>query len=221
MSKVPTHSEVGTALRGFHVIVGVLSIGVALSALAAWVAAFSLSTTPAWQLLGFEAVSLLAGVIGALWGFGRLRTGPAMTLVCLGATIVAGAFFANLGALGQIEVAGRDRGISLRAYVLARFAIGGFFLLASGWITLSRLASSFGLLARAAAWGGPLVIGGVVWKLAGTSITSAMETWPGWASVGACGVLGLGAIVCLTVSGHFVLKAFELASEKAMPDVRS
>lgn len=217
MSLDPLQTDSTSTSRGFRKLVGGFCAVVALSAVAAWVAAFALSTTPAWQLLGFESVSFLAGVIGVLWGFGRLRTGPAMTLLCLGATIVVGAYFANLGALGQIEVAGRDHGIPLRPYLLARLAIGGMLLLASAWITLSRMPSSFSLLARAAVWGMPLAIGSLVWKLKGASISSALDSWPGWVSVGLYGVLGIVGIVCLTVSGHFVLKAFELASEKAQP----
>lgn len=221
MSHPPSQTDSTSTSRGFRNLVGGFSAIVFLSSVAAWAAAFTLSTTPAWQLLGFEAVSFLAGVIGVLWGFGRLRTGPAMTLMCLGATIVAGAYFANLGALGQIEVAGRDQGISLRPYLLARLAIGVIFLVVSAWITVSRMPSSISLLMRAAVWGAPLAIGGIVWKLKGVSISSALDSWPGWASVGLYGVLGLVGIVCLTVCGHCVLKAFELASEKAIPDGRA
>jgi len=182
----------------FRVLIAIACAATALSALAVAGAAVASQPT-SWYLVGFELVILMSGVIGVMSATGRFPGGPSITLLCIAGAVAVGSLLGYVGA-GKILM-----GWSLRPLLLARMADAAFLAAASGAIVLARQPrSSIPALVKGVLLGAAmLVIAGAAWKFRG-SISGA----PGPVRVGMFAMVGVVAIVLLSASGHYVIRAF-------------
>ena len=71
---------------GLRVVAGVVSAAIGVSSIAQGIAAMR-GEQVLWLAVGFGAVGTLASVLGVLTGLGKFRSGPALSLACVGGTI--------------------------------------------------------------------------------------------------------------------------------------
>ncbi len=207
-----------TDRQPFRVLVLTLSAGVVLSGAAMVVlAAMTIKTNPmAAFVMALELVVVLAGAFGVLIGLGRIRTGQAVTLLCVGA---AGAVASQVGPL---VVDGQLAGVQLRPYALGRLALGAGLILVAGLVVLSRRPSmSVPMLVKGMLWGAPLVAALAISSGFGPLATvkeSISKTLTGLPNVMQIIVaLGAFAAFCLLISAsmHYLIRAFIVGVEAA------
>ena len=183
--------------------VGMLCLLLTLSA-AAMVAASALNAPqPAWFLMMFELVILLACVWGAR---AALRPGDggimATTLVCVSLCVLVGSV------LGYVSVNGKVWGVGLKPHLYARLGAAGLMALASSLETLrhdwprSVKRVALGLVLALPA----LIVAGALYKGVGVARLAAL---PPFVRVGgAC--LGFVAWCGLLAAGvHAIFRGFE------------
>jgi hypothetical protein len=201
-------------------VVGVISGGVLVSAVAYCVASLVLSSQVPWIQFAFESVVIGACVMGLLFAFGKFQWAPAMTVVCVAGTIAVASVLVYRGMLGQVQIAGKDRGWSLMPWVLGRLGASVVLAVLAGAAVVSRDPRSRASLVRGFIASVPLVLsaGGfvVVWMLrSGGWSQGAAASMPAWLSTGLMTCLGIAAGVSLCAAGHYFIRAFEIGSDVA------
>lgn len=207
-----------TDRQPFRVLVLTLSAGVVLSGAAMVVlAAMTIKTNPmAAFVMALELVVVLAGVFGVLVGLGRIRTGQAVTLLCVGA---AGAVASQVGPL---VVDGQLAGVQLRPYALGRLALGAGLMLIAGLVVLSRKPGlSVPMLVKGVLWGTPLVAALAISMGVGPlqsvkdSITTTLGGLPNVAQIVAALAAFAAFCVLVSASAHYIIRAFIVGVEAA------
>jgi hypothetical protein len=184
-----------------------LNVAAGLSA-AVLLIAGATAAKPAWALLGFESITIIAAVLGVLFGLGRFRDAPGMALACIAGTIFAAAV---LGWKSVTASAGQSRavaGIPLTPVILAQVLAALMLGAAAAFSVLSRRRAAWKPAIIGAALGSPLAIVAMAFLYRGTRPTV----------VGALGS-PLGAVLALVVLGgllaasvHLIIRAFEIGS---------
>jgi hypothetical protein len=186
--------------------VGVVSLLVAISSVAA-IAGGLFNSPPAWFLVCFEMVVLLAAAFGVLAGRGRFAESLPMTLLCVGGAIAVSSALGYLGADRQLL------GRSLKLFLLARMLAAGFLVAVAAADVLRHDRRSLGVLARGLACGAlPLGMLAAYWKGMGASTLASMDGTVR-ALLYIFAFLALGAMICASV--HLVVRAFQLAAKAA------
>lgn len=163
-------------------------------------------TPPAWFFFSFEVVVVLGGVFLVLLGLGKVKEGPAMTLLCCAGAIGAGSLLGWKGTGQQIN------GQSVTWLVVLRGLIAGVLVLAAAAELLVRdpkrtlprigwgVATGAPLLAMVALYANgviPTAIGGV-------GVSSPALAFGLWM------MLGLIACVLASASGHMFITGFAM-----------
>jgi len=100
----------------------------------------------AWMTLAFQSLVVAAGIIGALSGFGKFRSGPSLALLCVAGTLLAAGVLGFVGAGGNVSPGNllrmREGALTagrLPAWVMvAEVGLAGVFMLLSGVLALNR-----------------------------------------------------------------------------------
>lgn len=200
----PTPAVVSTNVPMWvRIPAGGISGPILVSALGGCVEALFLQEKVAWSLLGFEAVILVAGVIGVLLGLGRFRRGPALALVCVAGTVLVGT------GLGRLSVLANPRAVLVDPWFVTRLLAS---LALAALATLCVFSRSPVKSWRSFLWsvvlGVPvLMMLGVVWK--GRRLLAPLDSAPEAVRV-AVALLGfILFIVLASASVHKLIRAFE------------
>jgi len=201
-------------IRAAVVLVSAL---VALSALAGIGTALFGFPKIVWGFLGFETVTLIAGVLGVLAGLGRFRSGFGLAMVCVAGTLVAGTLF-GLYLDARVNATSAD-GARLVKLMIA-FRAGSAVVLAAmgGLAVLVRDRRSWGLLVRGAIVGLPVVA--VLGWLGATRLRPlTMPLEGGMSTVRTVSVVlgGLVLMVLFSVAAHLCIRAFEITRPDDRP----
>ncbi len=181
------------------------------SALAGMLIAFK---GQSWYMLAFEVVVLISAVPGVMIGAGRVRSGHAMGMLCLGGVIGITAVLIDpelMKALIQRQTPKVDPvwGVNILPWILARLAAGVLLVGMSALTALLRKPGrSFPLLAKGMAFALPLLVcGGLVLvpsmrgKLAALSPVSLIVI-----AIAGTAILS----VLIAASGHLIIRAFQV-----------
>lgn len=210
-----TGSAVGASMvsKGGRVVTGVLSAAVLLSAVVYSVASLAMSSQVPWVQFAFEPVVIAACVVGLLIAFGKMQWAPAITLVCVAGTVLVASVLTYRGMLGQVQVAGRDQGLSLKPWLFGRVGASAVLLLLAAMEVVRRDAAAKRYFAK-----GLIVSVPFAATLAGFLIvlqkhSPGTSSMPGWMSVGLLLTLGIAAGVTLCAAGHCFVRAFEIGAD--------
>jgi hypothetical protein len=196
---------------------GLLAIAALVAASAVWgMADAALREPRVWGLLGFEAVTLIAAVVGVFLGLGKPREAPALAAACVGATFFAAATLGRFSALVT-----RADGTVSEGQVLGRLIRDPVFegrVLAA--VLFGAAAVVFALGGDRRAWrrlivGGALavpVVAAAAWLLVGSGLNWLMapvESFAGAVRIVVAVVGGLAMAILASVSVHSIIGAFE------------
>lgn len=190
-------------------LAGLLCAALTLSALAG-IAASLLAIKPLWFMLGFEVITVVAGVFGVMTAMGRFGTGPAMALLCVAATVAVGSLLTNVSAGDINPIAGsvlrRYGEFKVTVFFVVREVMAAGIGLCAAWIVLSRRPrESLSSLIKGAAFAiALLVVVGGSWALRGKVASLG-------ALVQAVGGLTIAFLALCLLAGavHFTIRAFE------------
>jgi len=192
-------------------LVAVLSAIVAGSAVGGAAAGF---ITGNYFLAVLELVVLLAAAMGVPVGLGRFNRGPAIAVACVAGGVATPTV---LSYLSQAPI-GPLMGLPLMPLVAGRLLAGaGLAAIAGLILILRRPAESTRLLVKGALLGAPVAIFALLyWRVpaVGAAIAGLHPIANGLLWV----ILGLVGLVLTSVSGHCLIRAFEVgveAGEKA------
>lgn len=206
-------SGLGATSKVGRIVTGVISAAVLMSALAYGGASMAMSAQVPWVQFAFEPVVIAACVVGLIFAFGKLRWAPAMTLVCFAGTVLVASVLTYRGMLGQIQIAGRDRGLSLKPWLVGRVGAAVVLFVFAALEVVRRDAGAKRFFARGLIASVPFAVslGGFLFVLQQHSPgTSSM---PGWMSVGLLVTLGIAAGVTLCMAGNCFMRAFEIGAD--------
>jgi len=195
--------------------VGAALLGLGLMGSVVFGAARALDS-PLWPIgLGFEAVILLSGAMGALAGFGRFRSSVPLALLCVGGAGLTASLLGHLNSgvsVGATGFMGRFQAMATDRLSGARIGLCALTLALSALTVLVRRPTeSTRRLVWAAATGAPVIIALAAW-MSPTVRSSVMSLPPVALAMGAT-LLGLLAIGLVSASVHFTIRAFEAGSE--------
>lgn len=202
----------GRAMRLALLVVGAL-VGVS----AAWGMADAVLHEPrVWGLLGFDAITLFAAVVGVLLGLGKPRGAPGLAAAC-----VAGTFFAaaTLGRFSAIVTRAEDtvsEGQALARLVRdpvfeGRMVAAAIFGVAAVVFALGSERKAWRRLVFGLAMAVPVVAAGA-WLVVGSGLNWVMAPVESFAGVVRVVVAVVGAValaILASVSVHAVIGAFE------------
>lgn len=129
---------------GLRLAIAVLSSLVIASAFATVIIAWAVAGRPSWALLGFEALTVLAGAFGLAAASGRFSDGPGIALACVAGTVLASSIFGYLGTTGQIG------DWKLHGWLIARASGAALIGLLAAWVVLRRTSGAWLLALRGA-----------------------------------------------------------------------
>lgn len=186
--------------RGVRALITVVSAGIAVSAAAAL--AWSIATTPLPFLIGFEVVTVVAGVVGVLLGRGKFWDGPALALVCISGAVGVGSLLGYLSAGPSMQPV-------LKPLMLGRAGAAALLLIIAAWIVLSRDAGrSVRALMTGAAFGAAfLAVAAGCWMFR-TTLTNL----PAMAGIVVGGLLAVVALGLVSAATHYCIRAFQLGT---------
>lgn len=111
-------------------LIAIPSLVIGLSALLGIPFAAFASDVVAINLLGFETVALVSGVMGVLVGIGRFRDGAAIGALCVAGAVAVGAIF------GSLSVNNIFAGVQLRPFVIGRVLLASVVLVGSALLVI-------------------------------------------------------------------------------------
>jgi hypothetical protein len=183
--------------------------------------AMALKTPGRALFIGFEATLILAGIFGALTALHRFKTGPALAIACVGASVFACGILSEPQLvpklMGQQVVPPVVWGINLIKLALARAIIGVALIAIAGVaVLLRRPRESFRHLLLAASLGAPILVVAALTRVpAVMNATKALP--PAVIAVLVC-VLFLVLGVCFSICVHCAIRSFEVAREADRPE---
>jgi hypothetical protein len=193
-------------------MVGVLCAAVLLSALATTGTAVFLAANTPWILIGFEAVVIVASIIGILFALGRVPEGQGLALLCVAGTFPFAAFctWLSLAPTHELVLNPDKPGVSLSTWAVARGGAGALLALIAAYAVLRRQPMvSIGYLIRAALAIAPVILIGGLIKLAPAVVQKVTDVLPDWLAAVIAVIAGLVALVLISVSAHCVIRSFE------------
>lgn len=191
-----------------------ISLFCLVSALAGMVIAFK---GQSWYMLAFEFVVVISAAPGLMIGAGRVRSGHAMGMLCLGGVVGVTAALIDpelMKALIQRQTPKVDPvwGVNILPWILARLAAGAVLVgLSALTVLLRRPGRSLPLLAKGMAFGLPvLVCGGLVLVPSMRGKLSALSP----VSLIVLAIAGTAVLcVLISASGHLIIRAFQVGIE--------
>jgi len=209
-----TLPEPAKALR-----LGVLAVSalVGVSAVVGVAAATFAAGQPIATLIGFELVTLIAAVLGVLTGLGRFRVGWAMACLCVAGTIFGAAGLGFLDARANFQ-SHPDIARLIKPILAFRLASSAAIVgLGSLAVFARKPGESWPLVFRSIAFAAPIAVVGAI-ALVKPSIlfdarTGVLEILRLVLVIGG----GFVLMVLFSLSGHFMIKAFEAGREQQAP----
>jgi len=194
-----------------RILIGVLCTAVATSAVAMIAIAAALAHSPAWILIGFEAVVVVSAVTGVLFCFNRFQEGQGLALLCTAGTFAFAAFCTWLSLANHELILDPSKpGISFTPVAMARVGAGVLIALVASFAVLRRdPRRSGGLLLRgflALLPVGAILMCAVLFPATASSVMAAM---PGWLRATVAFVGGIGGLTLFSVGLHCIIRAFE------------
>ncbi len=205
--------------------------GAALAGLAAVGCGWRLAAEPMPAVIGFGAISVLAGAFGVRTATAKRPDAPGIALLCVAGAAAVSATFINVNTVGFLL--GSRGGLRWADPVtLAMFAAAGVSGLAAALTVLGRTAASWRRLAIGLALLAPVLLtaaaalapglrpGNAASPAAGFDLFGLLTPWQGQAeALRLLLVLGLAAVAVGLVSagGHFVIRAFEAEDDANSP----
>lgn len=171
-----------------------------------------------WGFLGFEAVGLIAAVMGVLAGLGRFRDGFGLALVCIAGTIVAGALF-GLYLDARVNATTPEAMRLVRGLIVFRGLAAVALAALAAIAVLARDRRSWGLLIRGAIVTAP-VLAVLAWvaKTRGAPLTTPIEGVMAPVRTIAVVLGGLVLMVLFSVGAHLCIRAFEITRPDDRPN---
>ena len=191
--------------KTIRVAIGLLSAAIAITSLAAAIAALAIPTPPGWLMFGFELVVLAAAITGIYIARGRFSEGPGLALACIAGSIVA------CTVLGYVSINRTLGQFPLDLAVLSQLAAAGFLgVLGAMVILLRNPGRSCPLLVKGLVLGLPvLALAVVVLVPQARALLGPLGRMQGptRAIVAVVVFAAAGVLVCASV--HLLIKAFE------------
>ena len=202
-----------------RILVGVLCVATATSALAIIVIGAALAHSPAWILIGFESVVVISAICGVLFCFNRFQEGQGLALLCTAGTVAFAAFCVWLSLANHELILDPSKpGVSFTPIALARIAAGVLLAIIASYAVLRRdPRRSGGLLIRGVIALIPVGAVLIVAVLFPTTARNAMSVMPGWLGATLAFVGGIVVLTLLSVGLHCIIRAFE-AGRLETPD---
>ena len=188
--------------------------GVGLSAIAMIAVAAFVCLKPAWLVIGFEVVALVAAVLGLLQARARLVDAPGLALGGIALVFGPAAFLAWLSVQGRFQVGGQVDSVSITPWLAGRLAAGLLVGAMAAFLVLGRNVRSRHYLVRSALAAAPLAIGGaaaVVLMRSGAA--ASLASMPGIVTGMILTVVGLIAVILVSASLHCLIRAFEMGRD--------
>ena len=202
------------APRWISLTLAALCVGVGLSSLAMIGLAAFACLKPAWLVVGFEAVAVVAAVIGLAQSRARLIDAPGLALGGIALAFGPAAFLAWLSVQGRLQVGGEIDSISITPWLVGRLAAGLVVGAMAAWLVLRRNPRSRHYLVRSAAAAAPLAVGAalalVVMRTGGATPLASL---PGIVTGLILTVVGLVAVILLSATLHCLIRAFEMGRD--------
>lgn len=153
--------------------------------------------------MGFELVSIAAAVVGIHFWRGQFRHGPGLALACVGGTILVASGLGGLSATWLVA------GQSIKLLVLARAAAAVTIAICGAACVLGRDPKGWPTFLKGLAWGMPLIALVAWYAKAGGAFLDPVNNLGTVARMTAYGLGSLVLGICMCVSVHLVVKAFE------------
>lgn len=202
------------AQRWLSLILAVTCAGVGLSALAMIAVAAFVCLKPAWLVIGFEAVAVVAAAIGLREARSRLVDAPGLALACIALVFGPAAFLAWLSVRGKLEVGGAVDSVSITPWLAGRLSAAVLVAAIGAFLVLRRNPRSRHYLTRSALAAAPLAIGGVVAViLMRSGAAASVAALPGIVTGMGLTVVGLVAVILISASLHCLIRAFEMGRD--------
>lgn len=183
---------------------GAISALVLLSALVGIGVSLFGHPQPVWAWFGFEIVVLVSAGLGVIFGLGRFRQGPAMTMVSVGGTIAVATLFGRLALLANLSTLATD------PWVIGRLLAGGVLGLGATVLVFSRDRRCWPSFIKGVLLAMPAAAAGAIGFFRPGLIPG--RDWEGLLAVLRVGGLLLGGLlVCILISVgiHLIIRAFE------------
>lgn len=202
------------APRWLVVTLAAICIGVGLSAVAMIAVAGFAVLKPAWLVIGFEAVALVAAALGLREARARLVDAPGLALGGIALVFGPAAFLAWLSVRGKLEVGGAIDSVSISPWLAGRLAAAMLVAAMGAFLVLRRNPRSVHYLKRSAMAATPLAIGGAVAVVLMRSGAAAfVGSLPGIVTGMVLIVVGLIAVILVSAAVHCLIRAFELGRQ--------
>lgn len=197
-----------------RVLLGVLGVAIALSALGMMGVALFAGPKPYLNLFGFELVAFVGGITAVFLARGKAPEGFGLAVLGIAGAVGAGAVLAYMGSTGLkdfLRPAGKVEGVPLGPWLIARVLAAGAMVGIAAWSVLIRQPRSFGVLVRSAAALAPalgIVAGLYVFRkpLLFTAQAGALEV----VRLTAILIVAVIVLALVSVGGHLAIRAFEL-----------
>jgi hypothetical protein len=202
------------APRWLTLTLAAICVGVGLSAIAMIAVAAFVCLKPAWLVIGFEVVALVAAVLGLLQARARLVDAPGLGLGGIALVFGPAAFLAWLSVQGRFQVGGQVDSVSITPWLAGRLAAGLLVGAMAAFLVLGRSVRSRYYLVRSAVAAAPLAIGGAAFLiLMRTGAGASLATMPGIVTGMILTVVGLVAVILVSASLHCLIRAFEMGRD--------
>ncbi len=199
----------------FILIAALIASGI-LTLAGAW-GLYSAAADSRWLALGFEGLTIVAGVFGVLAGLGRFRSSHSMALFCVGGAALAASV---LGFVAAGLAPSQSPRVILRAMLgdapyAARLLSSALLIFLSGLILVLRRPRESGrYLTLSIALGAPVLIGAAIW-IAAPGVKAAYAAWPSIAKATLLFALFFIVSGLISTSLHCLIRALEVGKADA------
>lgn len=202
------------APRWLTLTLAAICVGVGLSAIAMIAVAAFVCLKPAWLVIGFEVVALVAAVLGLLQARARLVDAPGLALGGIALVFGPAAFLAWLSVQGRFQVGGAVDSVSITPWLAGRVAAGVLVGAMAAFLVLGRNVRSRYYLVRSALAAAPLAIGGgIALVVMRSGAAASLASMPGIVTGMILTVVGLLAVILVSASLHCLIRAFEMGRD--------
>ncbi|MCX5689419.1 MAG: hypothetical protein NTV94_06470, partial [Planctomycetota bacterium] len=161
-----------------------------------------------------EAVTIVAAVLGVLFGRGKFNQGHGLALASIAGTIGIAAFLGWLSVQGRLQVKGSEIPIVLLPLLMGRMGVAALIGSFAAYLVLRRNPQSRRYMFTSAMTGGSLIgVLGVLFVLRGRLVSLA-DSLPGVVTAAGATIVGLLCVILISSSVHCLIRAFEMGREE-------
>jgi len=199
-----------------RMVLGLFGALTAVSALGMAVASVTAGPKPAFQLLGFEIVSVVAGLMALWMSRGKASEGFGLAVLGIAGAIGAGAVLSYMSVTSKhdfLRPSGKFGSLPLWPWFYLRVGTSAILVATAALSVLLRKPKSLIVLTKGVLIGVPAMAAGGYLALMVKNGKASTGSLQGFAAVAATtGVLvaGVAIITALAIGGHLVIRAFEM-----------